>query len=133
MLAGQSERGALAIVKDAIPPEHAQFIGSMADTLTFGDYLFVHAGIRPGVDLSLQSQADLRWIRPPFLDHEDEHGFVVVHGHTISDGIDERPNRIGIDTGAYRTGILTALGLEGEERWTLDTASSESEPVGTSN
>ena len=81
----------------------------------------------PGIDLSLQSQADLRWIRAPFLEHEDDHGFVVVHGHTISDGIDEQPNRIGIDTGAYRTGILTALGLEGEERWTFDTAVSEPE------
>jgi serine/threonine protein phosphatase 1 len=127
LLAGQSERTALAMVKRAIPADHAQFIGSMADTLTLGDYLFVHAGIRPGLDLSLQSQADLRWIRSSFLDHEDDHGLIVVHGHTISDGIDERPNRIGIDTGAYRTGVLTALGLEGEERWTIDTIVSEQE------
>lgn len=133
LLAGQSERDALTIVKGAIPPEHAQFLGSFADTLTLGDYLFVHAGIRPGLDLSLQTQADLRWIRSPFLDHEDDHGFVVVHGHTISDGIDEQPNRIGIDTGAYRTGMLTALGLEGKDRWTLDTALNELEPVGTAN
>lgn len=126
-LAGHSERTALAMVKDAIPSEHARFIGGMADTLTLGDYLFVHAGIRPDVDLSLQSQADLRWIRSPFLDHQEDHGFVVVHGHTISNGIDERPNRIGIDTGAYRTGILTALGLEGKERWAIDTNVSEPE------
>ncbi len=126
-LAGHSERTALAMVKDAIPSEHARFIGGMADTLTLGDYLFVHAGIRPDVDLSLQSQADLRWIRSPFLDHQEDHGFVVVHGHTISNGIDERPNRIGIDTGAYRTGILTALGLEGKERWTIHTNVSEPE------
>jgi serine/threonine protein phosphatase 1 len=128
-LAGQNERTALAMVKDAIPPEHARFIGGMADTLTLGDYLFVHAGIRPGVDLSLQSQSDLRWIRSPFLDHEDDHGFVVVHGHTISDGVDERSNRVGIDTGAYRTGILTALALEGRERWTIDTNLSRPEPA----
>jgi serine/threonine protein phosphatase 1 len=120
-LAGQSERTALAMVKDAIPSGHARFIGSMADTLMLGDYLFVHAGIRPGVDLSLQSQTDLRWIRSPFLDHQDDHGFVVVHGHTITDGVDERSNRIGIDTGAYRTGILTALVLDGQDRWTIDT------------
>ena len=126
-LAGHSERTALAMIKDAIPSSHAQFIGGMADTLSFGDYLFVHAGIRPGVDLSLQSQADLRWIRSPFLDHEDDYGFVVVHGHTISDSVDERPNRIGIDTGAYRTGVLTALGLEAEERWTIGTNVSEPE------
>jgi len=115
------------MVKDAIPGDHVRFIGSFADTLRLGDYLFVHAGIRPGLDLSLQNQSDLRWIRSQFLDHEDDHGFVVVHGHTISDGVDERANRIGIDTGAYRTGKLTALAMEGEERWTLDTAVSQAE------
>ena len=126
-LAGQNERTAIAMVKDVIPGDHVRFIGSFADTLRLGDYLFVHAGIRPGLDLSLQNQSDLRWIRSQFLDHEDDHGFVVVHGHTISDGVDERPNRIGIDTGAYRTGKLTALAMEGEERWTLDTAVSQAE------
>ena len=126
-LAGQNERTAIAMVKDAIPGDHVRFIGSFADTLRLGDYLFVHAGIRPGLDLSLQNQSDLRWIRSQFLDHEDDHGFVVVHGHTISDGVDERANRIGIDTGAYRTGTLTALAMEGEERWTLDTAVSQAE------
>jgi serine/threonine protein phosphatase 1 len=64
----------------------------------------------------LQSQSDLRWIRQPFLDDDSDHGFVVVHGHTISEDVVERPNRIGIDTGAYRSGVLTALVLEGEER-----------------
>lgn len=111
-----SEREALAAVKRAIPETHRSFIADFADTVRFGDYLFVHAGIRPAVDLSMQSQADLRWIRQPFLDDDSDHGFVVVHGHTISEAIDERPNRIGIDTGAYRTGILTALVLEGGER-----------------
>jgi serine/threonine protein phosphatase 1 len=122
LFAGATERDALAIVKQAIPPEHAQFIDSFTDTLNFGDYLFVHAGIRPGIDLRLQSQVDLRWIRSPFLESEADHGFVVVHGHTISDGIDERPNRIGVDTGAYRTGILTALALDGTRRWVIDTS-----------
>lgn len=117
-----SERSALATIKDIIPEDHAQFVRGFADTLTLGDYLFVHAGIRPGVDISLQSQSDLRWIRAPFLDHEGEHGLVVVHGHSISPAVEERSNRIGIDTGAYRTGVLTALGLEGERRWFLDTS-----------
>jgi len=120
-LAGQSERAALDMVKASIPADHASFIASFADTLRLGDYLFVHAGIRPGLDLSLQSQVDLRWIRAPFLDCEDDHGLIVVHGHTISDTVDERPNRIGIDTGAYRSGVLTALAVEGERRWVLDT------------
>jgi len=120
-LASLDERSALAAVKKAIPVSHAQFIASFIDTLRFGDYLFVHAGIRPGVDLSLQSQTDLRWIRSPFLESERHHGLVVVHGHTISESVDDRGNRIGIDTGAYRTDVLTALVMEGDRRWIIDT------------
>lgn len=121
-LAGRSESSGLQLVKEAIPQSHSNFIGGFADTLAFGDYLFVHAGIRPGVDMSLQSQSDLRWIRSPFLEDETDHGVVVVHGHTISSEIVERPNRIGIDTGAYRTNVLTALAIEGDARWVLNTA-----------
>ena len=116
-----SERGAMATIRKAFPESHASFIGGFNDTLSFGDYLFVHAGIRPGVDLSLQTQADLRWIRSPFLEDDSNHGQVIVHGHSICAEVDERPNRIGIDTGAYRTGLLTALAIEGEKRWFLDT------------
>ncbi len=117
-----SDQEALDAVRRAIPKEHVQFLESFVDSCRFGDYLFVHAGLRPGVPLDQQSQADLRWIREPFLtDEEAEHGFVVVHGHTIEDEVDQRPNRIGIDTGAYRTGVLTALGIEGADKWLLDT------------
>lgn len=119
--AAESEATSLQRVRDAIPASHSSFVRGFADTLTLGDYLFVHAGIRPGVDLSLQSQTDLRWIRSPFLEDETDHGMVVVHGHTINPEIVERPNRIGIDTGAYRTNVLTALALEGEARWVLNT------------
>jgi serine/threonine protein phosphatase 1 len=127
MFDARNERAALAAIARAIPTEHATFLASFVDTLRLGDYLFVHAGIRPGVDLSLQSQSDLRWIRSPFLDSEGDHGVVVVHGHSINPMVEQLPNRIGIDTGAYRTGVLTALALEGESRWILDT----SETVGT--
>ncbi|MEP7130441.1 MAG: metallophosphoesterase [Sphingomicrobium sp.] len=108
-------------VREAIPKEHQAFIRSFVDTCRFGDYLFVHAGIRPGISIDQQLQSDLRWIREPFLFDETDHGCVVVHGHTITPEIEERSNRIGIDTGAYRTGNLTALALEGAERWSLDT------------
>jgi serine/threonine protein phosphatase 1 len=91
------------------------------DSCRFGDYLFVHAGIRPGVPIGEQAQSDLRWIREPFLRDDRDHGCVVVHGHTISEEIEERPNRIGIDTGAYRTGVLTALVIEGGTRRYLQT------------
>jgi serine/threonine protein phosphatase 1 len=112
---------AVARLREAIPREHRSFLDGLVDTFRVGSFLFVHAGIRPGVPLAEQSQTDLRWIRGPFLDHDSDHGFVVVHGHTISDGIDERLNRIGVDTGAYRSGVLTAIGLEGGDRWFLQT------------
>ena len=113
---------ALAVLRAAIPRAHVEFLEGMGDTFSFGDYLFVHAGIRPGVALEEQQRKDLRWIREPFLSDGKEHGFVVVHGHTIVDAVEERPNRIGIDTGAYRTHNLTALAIEDERRWYLSTA-----------
>lgn len=124
-LAGLDQAGALAAVRKAIPPQHVAFLRSFADTCRFGDYLFVHAGIRPGIDLDSQKQSDLRWIREPFLNDGADHGFVVVHGHTISNEVEEKPNRIGIDTGAYKTGVLTALVVDGEERRFLTTANDE--------
>ncbi len=121
-LEDRGEPAALAAIKAAIPTEHQSFLASFADTFRFGDYLFVHAGIKPGRELTAQEQKDLRWIRHPFLDDATDHGFVVVHGHTITEEVEERTNRIGIDTGAYRSGVLTALAIEGGRRWFLDTA-----------
>ncbi len=109
-----------ALMHAAIPAEDLAFLRAGEDMVELGDYLFVHAGIRPGVDLAEQTAADLRWIREPFLSHGESHGCVVVHGHTITDQPDLRANRIGIDTGAYRTGCLTALGLQGETRWLIE-------------
>ena len=97
----------------AIPSEHVEFLESFVDSCRFGDYLFVHAGIRPGSSSSEQTP-DRPALDPravPVRRHRPR--FVVVHGHTISDEVEERANRIGIDTGAYRTGILTALAIEG--------------------
>lgn len=113
---------ALRLLRRAIPKEHLKFLSGFADTASFGKYLFVHAGIRPGVPLSNQAVQDLRWIRDPFLDDSSDHGRIVIHGHTISEKVDERSNRIGLDTGAYWTGVLTAVGLEENERWFLQTA-----------
>jgi serine/threonine protein phosphatase 1 len=124
-----SDDEALATVRAAIPAEHAGFFRDFGDTLRFGDYLIVHAGVRPGVPLERQTQQDLRWIREPFLGDRGDHGFVVVHGHTITNAVEELPNRIGIDTGAYATGRLTALAIEGEERWFLDTADVETDAL----
>ena len=122
-LQSMPEEEALALIREAIPDSHVRFLKSFHDTFRFGDYLMVHAGIRPGIEIEQQRQSDLRWIREPFLLNDQDHGFIVVHGHTISDAVDERENRIGIDTGAYATGRLTALAIDGPERWYLDTIS----------
>ena len=111
---------ALDLIRAAVPQRDIDFLRSFEDQVRIGDYLFVHAGIRPGVELEDQKVADLRWIREPFLSHRDNFGPIVVHGHTIFDEPDFAANRIGIDTGAYRTGRLTALGLEGTERWLIE-------------
>ena len=68
-----------------------------------------------------QSGKDLRWIRGEFLRSTADHSAIVVHGHSITDAVEEKPNRIGIDTGAFASGVLTAIGLEGRERWFLST------------
>ena len=116
---------ALRVIRSAIPEGHAAFLRSFDDTFRAGDYLFVHAGIRPGIPLDEQLRSDLRWIREPFLADRAEHGFVVVHGHTIRPEVEEQSNRIGIDTGAYRFGKLTALGLEGPDRWRIEALSAD--------
>jgi serine/threonine protein phosphatase 1 len=109
-----------ARLPNLVPGEHVAFMEAMEDAITMGDYHFVHAGIRPGVALDAQRRSDLRWIREPFIDHDGDHGVVVVHGHTITSAVEEKPNRIGIDTGAFMSGRLTALGLEGSDRWYLE-------------
>jgi serine/threonine protein phosphatase 1 len=110
-----------ALLKEKVPAEHVEFLSSFERWIEVGDYLFVHAGLRPGVALADQSSSDLRWIRDDFLRHRDSFGKLVVHGHSISDEVDVRSNRIGIDTGAFASGRLTALGLEKDSRWFLST------------
>lgn len=104
----------------AIPAAERAFIARCPLSLRIGDYFFVHAGIRPGVRLEQQSDQDMLWIREEFLDSSRNHGAVVVHGHSIAETVEALPNRIGIDTGAYASGRLTAIGLEGESRWFLE-------------
>ena len=106
-------------LRKAVPQAHVDYLNAAEDAVAIGDYLFVHAGIRPGIALADQNPADLRWIREKFINDTRDHGCVVVHGHTISVGVEEMPNRIGIDTGAFQSGRLTALGLEGSQRWYL--------------
>lgn len=104
-----------------VPAAHRAFFDRFEDMVVIGDYAFVHAGVRPDTPLDQQRGGDLRWIRDPFLDHRTPLDKMVVHGHTITETIETRAHRIGIDTGAYTTGRLTALGLEGSQNWHLQT------------
>ena len=107
---------------DAMPGKHLKFIRKLEDLIIVGDYAFVHAGIHPGVPLDQQKAEDMRWIRQPFLSWTKRHSHAIVHGHTIADEVEQTKGRIGIDTGAYRSGRLTALVLEGESRRIIEAA-----------
>jgi serine/threonine protein phosphatase 1 len=104
-----------------VPAEHLAFLRSLQPSFACGDFFFVHAGVRPGIPLSQQQEADLLWIRNEFLDSEANFGKFIVHGHTPVREPDIRKNRINIDTGAYATGNLTLLRIEGSSMFTSDT------------
>jgi serine/threonine protein phosphatase 1 len=110
-----------ARLQEVVPLAHRTFLEGFGDIGVYGDYAFVHAGVNPAIRLEQQRPSDLRWIRAPFLDHDRPLEKMVVHGHTITPEVMFRPHRIGIDTGAYESGKLTALGLEGVQRWLLQT------------
>jgi serine/threonine protein phosphatase 1 len=98
-----------------VPEEHQAFLRELEISFRHGDYLFVHAGIRPGVPLDKQEKQDMLWIREPFLSWKHSFDAVVVHGHTPRQEPDIRTNRIGIDTGAVMGGILTCVVLEADK------------------
>lgn len=102
----------MAALRSALGDEMLEWVRDLPTMARSGDYFFCHAGVRPGRSLDEQSRDDLLWIRQPFLDHRGSHGAVIVHGHSITEGVDIRRNRIGVDTGAYRTEILSAICLE---------------------
>ncbi len=109
------------LIDKAVPQEHKDFLASLNSQAIIGDYAFVHAGIQPGVPLADQEDTDLYWIRDAFLEFNEPHPYMIVHGHSIRESVEMRSNRIGIDTGAYATGRLTAIGLEGTECWFMST------------
>jgi serine/threonine protein phosphatase 1 len=95
------------------PRAHQLFLQCLRYHFCCGDFLFVHAGIRPNVPIEQQDLEDLLWIRHEFLDSTQDHGKFIVHGHTPVPHPDIRRNRINIDTGAWRTGTLTCIAIEG--------------------
>ncbi|RAK50936.1 metallophosphoesterase family protein [Phenylobacterium deserti] len=109
----QDLRQARDALLDRMPAAHLRRLQTLELMVAVGDYAFVHAGVRPGAALAAQDERDLLWIRRSFLESEGPHEKVIVHGHTW---IDEKPqmhgHRLGLDTGAYATGVLTAVRLE---------------------
>lgn len=109
----------------AVPQSHLDFIRNLPLTHQFGELLFVHAGLRPGVALAEQADDDLVWIREGFLDHTDPHPWLIVHGHTTIDDPTHYGNRINLDTGAGYGRALTAGVFEGNKAWVLNGTSRE--------
>jgi len=106
----------------AVPALHRSFLEGLPTSFHRGEVLFVHAGIRPGVDLAEQTETDLVWIRKDFLEDPRDHGALVVHGHTALDAPRHYGNRVNIDSGAAYGGLLTAIVLEGRDVWVLGDA-----------
>jgi len=99
----------------ALPPSHLDFLQNLQLAMRWGDYLFVHAGLNPARDLADQDPHDLIWIREPFLSSDRNWGLRVVHGHVVVPEPVFRANRIGLDTGAYKSGVLTCAAMEGSD------------------
>lgn len=119
---GVDPRDTIAALREAVPPQTVAWLHDLPLSVRSGDYFFCHAGLRPGVPLMRQNREDLLWIREDFLASEADHGVVVVHGHSVVHTVEQRANRIGIDTGAYASNRLTALYLDGEASEVLTVA-----------
>ena len=99
-----------------MPRSHADFLQALKFSVSFGDFFFCHAGIRPGVAFDAQDPFDLIWIRGEFHHHRELHPKVVVHGHTPVPEPEVLANRVNVDTGAFASGRLTALVIDGAEK-----------------
>jgi len=97
----------------AMPTAHLEFLDNLRLSFTYGDFFFVHAGVRPGVPLAEQTERDLLWIRDEFLQSDEQFGKYIVHGHTPVRSAEFLANRVNIDTGAYATGNLTLMSIQG--------------------
>ena len=122
LMLGKGFDQAAGELRAAVPKEHLVFLSSLEPSVTFGNYFLCHAGVRPGIPLARQSLEDLLWIRDEFLNSKMDFGKIVVHGHSPTERPEVLPNRINIDTGAFATGRLTCLVIDGERHRFLFTA-----------
>lgn len=99
-----------------LPKTHCDFLSDLPRSCTFGDFFFCHAGVRPGAPLDRQDPKDLIWIRGEFHHWPDLFDKVVVHGHTPHHEPEILPNRVNVDTEAWRSGVLTALVIDGPQK-----------------
>lgn len=104
------------LLTKAVPQAHVDFVRAMPRSLAFGDFFFCHAGVNPALPLDAQDPEDLIWIRNPFLKWEEPLEKVVIHGHTPQKAIEIRPNRVNLDTYAWKNGTLSAIVIDGAEK-----------------
>ena len=109
------KRGHAALV-EAVPQSHVDFLRSLTFSVSFGDFFFCHAGIRPGIPLEQQNPQDLSWIRDIFHNHPGLYPKIVVHGHTPVPEAEVKANRVNVDTLAWQSGNLTALVVDGADK-----------------
>ena len=115
LMVGKGFEAAARALKAAIPQSHLRFLSSLESYVTIGKLFLCHAGVRPDVPLERQKVEDLMWIRDEFLKSEVEFGKIIIHGHTPMEWPEVRRNRVNIDTGAFSTGRLTCLVIDGEQ------------------
>ena len=122
LMRGKGFDEAATALKAAIPKEHLAFLSALKPALKIGSYFLCHAGVRPGVQLKNQKLDDLLWIRDEFLSSAVDFGKIIIHGHSPTEWPEIRSNRINIDTGAFATGRLTCLVIDGDQRRFMFTA-----------
>lgn len=116
---GRDKKALRRDARERVPKAHRKFLRKLPLSFRYGELFFCHAGIRPGVPLALQTEQDLIWIRLPFLRSTEDHGPLIVHGHTPVPAVTHFGNRLDIDTGAGQGRALSAVVLEGRRAWVL--------------
>jgi len=119
---GRGVEEAAHALNAALPETHRAFLSSLRNSLCIDGYFLCHAGVRPNIPLDRQSVDDLFWIRDEFLNSKQDFGKMIIHGHSPHEWPEVKPNRVNIDTGAFATGRLTCLAIDGDRSRFIFTA-----------